>query len=206
MKRSSRETELTAAPAGERRRRPRRRRTFKTVRFRTPLYGQLWNVAVVVDVCPVHSALLMDRCPACARQKPAVSRDVRIGVCALCGESLNGDPVALVDPLGVDAFRRLWFAHQAAVFIHALDVAELLDLDAPLMAEARRDGLRAFVDSSERSPYGVSLATKIDGWIARGSHPTLDALFSVLWQAKWPVIELFPSAVRSILEAHAVTA
>ena len=165
-----------------------------------PYERKLWNVSVV-DVCPVHSALLMDRCPACARQQPAVSRDVRIGVCALCGDSLNGDPVTFVEPLGIDASRRLWFAHQAAVFIHALDVAELLDLDAPFMAEARRDGLRALVDSSERSPYGVSLAPKIDGWIARGSHPTLDALFSVLWRAKWPVIELFPSPVRSIVEA-----
>ena len=168
-----------------------------------PYERKLWNV-LVVDVCPVHSALLMDRCPVCARQQPAVSRDVRIGICALCGESLDGDPIALVDPVGVDGFRRLWFARQAAVFIHALDVAELLDVDARLMAEARRDGLRALVDSSERTPYAVSLATKIDGWIARGSHPTLDVLFSVLWRAQWPVIELFPSDVRSIVETKTV--
>ena len=164
---------------------------------------KLWNLTVV-DVCPVHSALLMDRCPACARQQPVVSRDVRIGVCALCGDSLEGKPVVLLEPQAADAARRLWFARQAAMFLHALDVAELLEVDAASMSEARRDGLRALVDSSERSPYGVSLAPKIDGWIARGSHPTLDALFSVLWRAKWPVIELFPSAVRSILEAKAV--
>ena len=42
---------------------------------------------------------------------------------------------------------------------------------------------------------------KIDGLIARGSRPTLDALFSVLWRATWPVLELFPSSVRSIVEA-----
>ena len=72
------------------------------------------------------------------------------------------------------------------------------------VAEARRHGLRALVDSSERSPYAVSLATKIDGWIARGSHPALDVLFSVLWWAQWPVIELFPSDVRSIVETKTV--
>ena len=180
-----------------------------------PYERKLWNLSVV-DACPVHSALLMDRCPACARRQPAVSRDVRIGVCALCGESLRGDPVDLLEPRvelprgdspvpaiprGSDAFQRLWFARQAALFIHALDVAELLGLDAPLMAEARRDGLRALVESLEGSANCASLAPKIDGWIARDTRPALDALFSVLWRAKWPVIELFPSAVRSIVEA-----
>lgn len=60
------------------------------------------------------------------------------------------------------------------------------------------------VESVESSPYRVSLAMKIDGWIDRDSHPTLDALFSVLWRAKWPVMKLFPSSVRSIVEAKAV--
>ena len=166
-----------------------------------PYERKLWNVRVV-DVCPVHSAVLMDRCPACGRQPPAVSHDVRIGVCPLCGESLDGEPVVLVDPLGADASRRLWFARQAAAFIHALDVAELLDIDASSMAAARHDGLRALTESVEDFPYRESLTMKIDGWIARDSHPTLDALFSVLWRAKWPVIELFPSSVRSIVEAN----
>ena len=103
--------------------------------------------------------------------------------------------------VGADASRRLWFARQAAAFIHALDVAELLDLDESSMAQVRRDGLRAFVESVEDCPYRASLTMKIDGWIARDSHPTLDALFSVLWRAKWPVIELFPGPVRSIVEA-----
>ena len=165
-----------------------------------PYERKLWNLWVV-DVCPVHSAVLMDRCPACGRQQPAVSRDVRIGVCALCGESLDGEPVALVAPLGDDASRRLWFARQAVALVHALDVAELLDLDASSIDAARRDGLRALLESAESSPYLVSLAMKIDGWIARDSHPTLDALFSVLWRAKWPVMELFPGSVRSIVEA-----
>ena len=164
---------------------------------------KLWNLSVV-DVCPVHSAVLMDRCPACVRQQPAVSHDVRIGVCALCGESLDGDPVALVEPLGADASRRLWFARQAATFIHALDVAELLGLEAPAMAAARRDGFRALVESVDHSPYRDSLTMKVDGWLARDSHPTLDALFSVLWRAKWSVVELFPSEVRSIVETKAV--
>ena len=175
----------------------------------------LWNLSVV-DACPVHSVLLMDRCFECGRRQPAVSRDVRIGVCALCGGSLLGDPIDLLErrvgfpsggpappakPRSGDAFQRLWFAGQAAHFIHALDVAELLGLDAASMAQARRDGLRALVESLESSPHYASLAPKIDGWIARDTRPTLDALFSVLWRAQWPVIELFPSAVRSIVEA-----
>ena len=164
-----------------------------------PYERKLWNLWVV-DVCPVHSAVLLDRCPACGRMQPAVSHDVRIGVCALCGESLDGDPVALVEPLGADAFRRLWFARQAATFIHALDVAELLEVDAVSMAGARRDGLRTLVESVDHSPYRESLTMKVDGWLARDSHPTLDALFSVLWRAKWSVVELFPSDVRSIVE------
>ena len=168
-----------------------------------PYERKLWNLSVV-DVCPVHSTVLMDRCPACGRQQPAVSHDVRIGICALCGKSLHGGPVALVDPLGADAARRLWFARQAATFIHALDVAELLEFDAATMAGARRDGLRALVQSVGSSAYRESVTMKVDGWLARDSHPTLDALFSVLWRAKWPVIELFPSEVRSIVETKAV--
>ena len=164
---------------------------------------KLWNLSLV-DVCPVHSTMLMDRCSACGRQQPAVSHDVRIGICALCGESLDGEPVALVEPLGVDASRRLWFARQAATLIHALDVAELLEFDAVSMAAARRDGLRALVQSLEFSPYRESVTMKVDGWLARDSHPTLDALFSVLWRAKWPVIDLFPSEVRSIVQTRAV--
>ena len=164
---------------------------------------KLWNLSLV-DVCPVHSTMLMDRCSACGRQQPAVSHDVRIGICALCGESLDGEPVALVEPLGVDASRRLWFVRQAATLIHALDVAELLEFDAVSMAAARRDGLRALVQSLEFSPYRESVTMKVDGWLARDSHPTLDALFSVLWRAKWPVIDLFPSEVRSIVQTRAV--
>ena len=164
---------------------------------------KLWNLSVV-DVCPVHSAVLMDRCPACGRRQPVVSHDVRIGICALCGESLDGAPVALSEPYAADAARRLWFARQAAMFIHALDVAELLEVGAVSMSAARCDGLRALVQSVDHSLYRESLAMKVDGWLARDSHPTLDALFSVLWRAKWPVIELFPSQVRSIVETKAV--
>ena len=162
---------------------------------------KLWNLSVV-DVCPVHSAVLMDRCPACGRQQPAVSHDVRIGICALCGESLDGMPISLVEPLGVDAYRRLWFARQGAMFVHALDVTELLGLDASSMAAARRDGLRALVVSVESSPNRESVTKRVDSWLVRDSHPTLDALFSVLWRAQWPVVELFPSAVRSIVETR----
>ena len=90
------------------------------------------------------------------------------------------------------------------MFIHALDVAELLEVDAASMAGASRDGLRALVESADHSVYRESLTMKVDGWLARDSHPTLDALFSVLWRAKWSVVELFPSDVRSIVETKAV--
>ena len=164
---------------------------------------KLWNLRVV-DVCPVHSAVLMDRCPVCGRQPPAVSHDVRIGVCPLCGESLDGEPVVLVEPLGSDASRRLWFARQAATLIHALDVAELLGLDAISLAAVRHAGLRALVESTEDSPYYEAITMKVHGWLVRNSHPTLEALFSVLWRAQWPVVELFPSTVRSIVETKPI--
>lgn len=168
-----------------------------------PYERKLWNLRVV-DVCPVHCAVLMDRCPACGRQPSAVSHDVRVGVCPLCGASLDGEPVVLVEPLGRDASRRLWFARQAASLIHAFDVAELLGLDASTMAAARREGLNALVASLEISPHRESVTKRVEGWLARDSHPTLDALFSVLWRAKWLVIELFPSEVRSVVDTSAV--
>lgn len=168
-----------------------------------PYERKLWTLRVV-DVCPVHRAVLMDRCPACGRQPPAVSHDVRIGMCPRCGEPLDGEPVVLIEPLGCDASRRLWFARQAASLIHAFDVAELLGLDASTMTAARRDGLTALVASLELSPHRESVTKRVEGWLARDSHPTLDDLFSVLWRAQWPVAELFPSAVRSIVEAKSV--
>ena len=161
---------------------------------------KLWALALV-DVCPVHRALLMDRCPACGRCPPAVSHDVRIGSCGLCGYGLDGQPVVLTEPLGVDAERRVWFSEQAGVLIHAFDVAELLGVDAPSMAAARGEGLRALVDSVEGLECHGALAKRVQGWLERGAHPTLEALFSVLWRARWPVVELFPGKVRSVLEA-----
>ena len=146
----------------------------------------------------------MDRCPACGRQPPAVSHDVRIGVCPLCGESLYGEPIVLVEPFGCDASRRLWFARQAASLIHAFDVAALLGVDASTMAAARRHGLNALLASLEISPHRESVTKRVGGWLARDNHPTLDGLFSVLWRAQWPVTELFPAPVRSIVETKPV--
>ena len=51
----------------------------------------------------MHSTVPMDRCPAGGRQQPAVSHDVRIGICALFGETLDGGPVALVEPVRSEA-------------------------------------------------------------------------------------------------------
>ena len=151
---------------------------------------------------PVHSVVLIDRCPACWRRQPAVSQDVRIGICALCGESLAAEPLALGDPVGPDASRRLWFARQAAVFTHALDVAELLGLDVAAMAAARRDGLHALFASVQDYPYRESVTKKVAGRLVRDSHATLDALFSILWRARCPLPVLFPSADRSVIEPN----
>ena len=47
---------------------------------------------------------------------------------------------------------------------------------------------------------------KVHDWFDRRSHPTLDALFSVLSRSQswWPAVELFPSEVGGIVEAKAV--
>ena len=162
---------------------------------------KLWTLSVV-DACPVHSVVLLDRCFACGTQQPPISRDVRPGVCALCGQGLSVSAVHLDDADGTDAARRLWFAREAAVLVHGIDVVAMHGLDRSTLARSREQGLIALADHIARTEVSVAVAKTVNSWLKRWRRPKLEALFSVLWRSRWSVVRLFPKEIQAILELH----
>ena len=171
---------------------------------RSPLYERkLWSLSVV-DVCHHHSVVLLDRCRVCGRQQPAISRDVRIGICALCGNDLRSPPVPISTGPGTDAERRLWFARQAAVLVHAVDVVALYGVETAELSCARASGFARMVVSCSDVDPSPSVMRTVRGWTTHWRRPQLEGLFSVLWQARWPVARLFPPDVAKVVDPPSV--
>ena len=167
-----------------------------------PYERKLW-VLSVVDSCPVHSTVLMDRCFFCGRQQPPIAADVRPGTCALCGESLTAAPVRLpADTVRADASRRLWYAGQAVALVHGADVAALHRLSTSDLDCARESGLRALRAKVKHDGSVPVLIRSIDAWMKPHAKFRIEELFSVLWRARFPVSVFFPAEIREVLDAH----
>ena len=164
-----------------------------------PYERKLWSLSVV-DACPIHSTVLVDRCYSCGRQQPPISSDVRPGICALCGGSLGSPPVCIDDTHGSDGSRRLWFAREAAVLIHAVDVADVQGIDADSLAHARVNGLQGLHDHIVRGGGPSNVVQQIENWRWSWRRPRIEEIFSALWSAQWPVVNLFPAEVRAVVE------
>ena len=125
---------------------------------------KLWTLSVV-DACPVHSELLMDRCVECGRNQPAISPDVRVGVCGLCGASLRGGPpIGVEAEAGSDGRRRLWFARQAAALIHGLDLVDLYGISMEVMDHDRTEWMNALLDKAREAEGVGAVAKEIERW------------------------------------------
>ena len=164
-----------------------------------PYERRLWSLSVV-DACPIHSTVLVDRCYSCGRQQPPISSDVRPGICARCGRCLGSPPVRIDDTDGSDGSRRLWFAREAAVLIRAVDVAHIQGLDAGSLADARENGLQELHDHIVRGGGPSAVVQQIENWRWSWHRPRIEEIFSALWCARWPVANLFPPEVRAVVE------
>lgn len=164
-----------------------------------PYERKLWALSVV-DVCPIHSVVLVDRCYVCGRQQPPISPDVRPSICARCGSFLGSSAVRVDDIDGSDGSRRLWFGRQAAILIHAVDVAHIQGLDAGSLARARESGLQQLQDCIDDEGVQSTVVRQIESWRWDWSRPRIEEIFSALWSARWPVANLFPREVRRVVE------
>ena len=163
---------------------------------------KVWTLGVV-DSCPEHRVLLMDRCPVCGRRQPAIVQDVRVGVCALCGWDLFAEPAALESVVGSDAQRRRWYARQGVALVYAADVADVVRVSEQALGQARAAGLEALhANVSEREDC-VALVGVVAAWRKRWRAVRLEELFSVLWRARWPVVRFFPRKIREVVDAAA---
>ena len=165
-----------------------------------PLYERkIWTL-LVVDVCPEHNAVLMDRCPVCGRRQAPIATDVAVGICATCGWGLCAEPVVLGGGEGGDAQRRLWYARQGAALVYAADVISVLVGVTPeAVSEARVAGLDAlYTRVSEREDCAAFVGV-VGEWAKRRRPVSLESLFSVLWRARWPVVRFFPKRVREVV-------
>ena len=160
----------------------------------------VWNLAVV-EACPIHMTVLVERCLSCGRRQPDYSWDVRPGVCVPCGDELGGRPPLLDELEGSDDERRLWYARQAAQLIHCIDISSIQGLDAGAVAQARSQGLHALRAHLQRSGGPPAALSQVQRWIERWRTPGLEDIFSVLWRARWPVAGLFPDSVRRVLKS-----
>ena len=163
---------------------------------------KLWALSVV-EVCPLHRTMLVERCWGCGQIQPVLARDVRVGICAHCGQDLCAGTTRVSEDSGSDGERQFWYAEQAASFVLGCDTCSAFRIDDEELAAART---QAFEDlkrvlSFELGPNHFSVR-QVHAW---GKHPAkvrLEALFSVLWEARWPVASLFPLPVREILQAN----
>lgn len=167
-----------------------------------PLYERKLWVLAVVDVCPEHGVVLLDRCPVCGRPQPPVASDVAVGTCALCGWGLGAEAVEVLEARGGDAERRLWYARQAAALVHAGDLVGMLGVRSDALSAARvaaLDALHAQVSQDEGS---AALASLVGAWRQRWRAVPLEEFLSVLWRARWPahwaggVVRFLPQRVR----------
>ena len=158
---------------------------------------KLWNLSVV-DACAAHRVALLERCPGCGLPQPTIASDVRVGVCSLCGRDLVTTPLALRPPgPGSEAARRLWYAEQASALVHAAEAVELMGISKESLDAARWAGLRALANHLERHGDREGVAGQVETWSGSAKRPSIETLFSVLWQAGWPVARLFPDAART---------
>ncbi len=103
------------------------------------------------------------------------------------------------DP-GSEADRRLWYAEQAEAMIHGVESADLLGISKQMLVRARRVGLRGLVDRLRDDGNNAGVLEQVETWSESDNQPSMEALFSVLWQARLPVATLFPVAVQKILD------
>ena len=153
----------------------------------------------MVDACAAHRVALLERCPGCGLPQPAIASDVRVGVCSLCGRDLVATALSL-RPLGPgsEAARRLWYAEQASALVHAAEAVELLGISKEALDATCRAGLRALADNLDRHGDREGVVGQVETWSGSVNRPSIEALFSVLWQARWPVARLFPDAARPV--------
>ncbi|MCY3856948.1 MAG: hypothetical protein OXF78_11720 [Rhodospirillales bacterium] len=59
-------------------------------------------------------------------------------------------------------------------------------------------GLRAVADHLEGHGDREGVVGQVETWSGSANRPSIEALFSVLWQARWPVVRLFPDAARPV--------
>ena len=162
---------------------------------------KLWTLSVV-EVCPSHRTVLVERCFGCGQMQPVLGRDVRVGTCAHCGKDLCSGVTAISRQKGSDGERQLWYAEQAAQFILGVDLCPVYQIDDEALAAARTQGFKhlerhlvALMGSRHCS------VRRVNAWSKRPSSINLETLFSVLWEARWPVLQLFPQSVSKYLEA-----
>ena len=164
-----------------------------------PLYERkLWTL-LVVDACPEHAVVLMDRCPVCGRRQPPIAPDVKVGVCARCGWELCAEPVALDSVERGDAERRLWYSRDAAALVHAADVVAMFGVSQDALSQARAEALDALHAQVSDCEETRGISRLVGQWRQRWRAVPLEELFSVLWRARWPIVRFFPSRVRDLV-------
>ena len=164
---------------------------------------KLWLLPVV-EVCPIHQTVLVERCFSCGMTQPAIARDVRVGTCAHCGDDLCSSPTKITAGDGSDGLRQLWYAEQAALFILGVDTCALYGTSASALAEAQDEGLAALELALRHSlGHNHDLTKKVGAWSEGASKVGLELFFSALWVTRWPVESFFPHPVREILRASA---
>lgn len=67
-----------------------------------PYYKLIWQVKELV-VCDIHQIKLVDRCPACNKRNPCLSKTSIIGYCLYCGASLSD---AVIEQVPDDKFNQ----------------------------------------------------------------------------------------------------
>lgn len=162
---------------------------------------KLWNLSVV-EACTIHGVALMNRCLGCGLAQPAIASDVRVGVCSHCGRDLVGAPLTLrpIDP-GSEAARRVWYAQQAEALIQGAEAAGLLGMSKQTLVRAKRAGLRRLAAHLRNDPNNAGVLEQMETWSESFNQPSIEALFSALWQARSPVAMLFPTAVQGMLDS-----
>ncbi len=162
---------------------------------------KLWALSVV-EVCPLHCAVLVERCRGCGQKQPVLARDVRVGTCAHCGRDLCSGTTRVAKDSGSDGERQLWYAEQAASFLLGCDTCSAFGINDDELVAART---RAFEDLECRLLLGLGSdhfsVRQVRAWRKRPGRIRLELLFSVLWEIRWPVASFFPLPVMEVLQA-----
>jgi hypothetical protein len=157
-----------------------------------PTYGPLlWSLRVV-KVCPIHSSLLMDRCPHCQSQFATLRARALPGHCSICSRWLGTSDLPVASDSADDHRYELW----AAVSIGEL-LAVLPRLQGSDLATALRANLRRCLHQSEGATKERMAALAGAGpctfqtWVSGRVRPTLDHLCRLTYQLKLPLIQMF---------------